>query len=102
MSEERKTPFWPWIVALLIGLPILYVASFGPACWLTNRSAIPRGPVAILYGPLVDRGIENRSGIERFLLWYGTVLCKERYSPYATNILFDLRNERILIRSPQP
>lgn len=34
MSEERKNPVWPWIAALLIGLPVLYVASFGPACWL--------------------------------------------------------------------
>src|SRR5258708_2397178 len=33
MSDDRKKPIWPWIVALLIGLPVLYVASFGPACW---------------------------------------------------------------------
>ncbi len=33
MSEERK-PLWPWIAALLVGLPVLYVASFGPVCWL--------------------------------------------------------------------
>lgn len=31
MNEERN-PVWPWIAALLIGLPVLYVASFGPAC----------------------------------------------------------------------
>jgi hypothetical protein len=30
MSDKRKA-LWPWIVALLIGLPVLYVASFGPA-----------------------------------------------------------------------
>ena len=35
MSEER-TPVWPWIAALLIGLPALYVASFGPACWVSS------------------------------------------------------------------
>jgi hypothetical protein len=34
---EKKTGVWPWIVVLLIGLPVLYVASFGPACWLTSR-----------------------------------------------------------------
>jgi hypothetical protein len=36
MSEERK-PVWPWIVGVLIGLPVLYVASFGPACWACSR-----------------------------------------------------------------
>jgi hypothetical protein len=30
MTDDRK-PIWPWIVALLIGLPVLYVVLFGPA-----------------------------------------------------------------------
>jgi hypothetical protein len=37
MSEERKNHYWPLIVALLIGLPVLYVASYGPACWYWSR-----------------------------------------------------------------
>src|SRR5689334_1826705 len=37
MSDECKIRVWPWIVALLIGLPVLYVASFGPACWACSR-----------------------------------------------------------------
>ena len=41
MSDERK-PLWPWIAALLIGLPLLYVVSFGPACWVTSRSNVTR------------------------------------------------------------
>ncbi|MGE5192006.1 MAG: hypothetical protein ACM3U2_05845 [Deltaproteobacteria bacterium] len=28
LGNDRKTPLWRWIVALLIGLPVLYVASF--------------------------------------------------------------------------
>jgi hypothetical protein len=35
MSDERR-PVCPWILSLLIGLPVLYVASFGPACWLSK------------------------------------------------------------------
>ena len=41
MSDDRKKPIWPWIAVLLIGLPVLYVASFGPACWIAFR--IERG-----------------------------------------------------------
>jgi len=37
MSEDRKKPLWPWIVALVIVLPVLYVASFGPLCWYAER-----------------------------------------------------------------
>jgi hypothetical protein len=32
--NDRKRPLWPLVTAALIGLPVLYVASFGPACWL--------------------------------------------------------------------
>jgi hypothetical protein len=39
MIEERKL-LWPWIATLLIGLPVLYVASFGPACWLADRDFV--------------------------------------------------------------
>ncbi len=37
MSDGSARPLWPWIVALLIGVPMLYVASFGPACRLEDR-----------------------------------------------------------------
>src|SRR5262245_34290699 len=46
MSKERK-PLWPWIVILLIGLPVLYVASFGPVCWLAERHLIPTSSVEV-------------------------------------------------------
>ena len=39
MTERKKRAVWPWAVALLIGLPVLYMASFGPACWLTAQPA---------------------------------------------------------------
>jgi len=41
MSDDRKTPAWPWIVALLIGPPVLYVASFGLACALAEHDVLP-------------------------------------------------------------
>jgi hypothetical protein len=34
MSDDRKKPFWPWIVILLIGLSVLYAASSGPLSWM--------------------------------------------------------------------
>jgi hypothetical protein len=33
MNDDRKS-LWPWIAALLIGLPVMYVASFGPVYML--------------------------------------------------------------------
>ena len=51
MSDERR-PVWPWIAALLIGLPVLYVASFGPACWAADLAGSGDAYVTILYRPV--------------------------------------------------
>ena len=36
MSDEGK-PLWPWIAAVLIGLPVLYLLSFGPFTWMCDQ-----------------------------------------------------------------
>jgi hypothetical protein len=86
MSDERK-PLWPWIVALLIGLPVLYVASFGPACWwfsdesfigVTHFRVIPR-----FYWP-VEWLIRNGPDfIASPLLWYGAAFTPEHLIGFA-------------------
>src|SRR5262249_39049162 len=53
MSDDRKKPVWQLIVALLIGLPVLYVASFGPACWAVANGKIAARPVARVYWPVL-------------------------------------------------
>jgi hypothetical protein len=50
MSDDRKKHLWPWIAGLLIGLPVLNVASFGPACWIANRSE--RIKIPTFYWPI--------------------------------------------------
>jgi hypothetical protein len=52
MSDDRKKPVWPWITALLIGLPVLYLVSFGPACWITSVAGDGR-TIEVLYQPLL-------------------------------------------------
>ena len=58
--SERKKPVWPWIVTCVVMLPVSYVLSFGPACWISaypNRG-FPGGPLTktphamIVYWPL--------------------------------------------------
>ncbi len=53
MNDVRKNPLWPWIVALLIGLPVTYVASFGPACGMWTYDWISDDTFILAYGPLV-------------------------------------------------
>ena len=77
MSEERKPHVWPWIPALLIGLPVFYVGSFGPACWLTAdprpidplRSVEPpRG--MLIYWPLGHLADKGPNAVMQWLQWW--------------------------------
>ena len=74
MSEERKklSGVWPWIGAVLIGLPVLYVVSFGPACWLCDRHIVQSEWVGRLYQPLVRFAVAVNA--QDAILWYGELL----------------------------
>ena len=70
MTEERKKSGWPWIVGLLIVLPVLYVASFGPACWLGQRDVVSVVFVNAVYGPIVWSMRQGPTPVRRFLRSY--------------------------------
>jgi|SRR5579863_7299258 len=44
-----------WVARTLavIGLPALYVLSFGPACWLVDRGHLAARPSAVVYSPVL-------------------------------------------------
>ncbi len=52
MSEEHKKSFWPWIVALLIGVLPLYLTSFGPACNLCDKGYVSGTTLWRIYRPV--------------------------------------------------
>jgi len=83
MSDDRKRPLWPWIVALLIGLPVVYLLSFGPACLAvqlaTGKCITYAGSlfgnselIDTLYAPLdwMDCKSEFAASV---IWWYGTL-----------------------------
>jgi hypothetical protein len=73
MSEERKSLVWPWVVALLVVPPILYVVSFGPACWIARIGFLPTRAVIIAYRPIVENAHEWPCGIgEAFYSYSGS------------------------------
>ncbi len=73
MSDDRKKSVWPWIVALVIGLPVLYVASFGPACWLTSRGWIS-DTTMLLYIPLANLPEPIAGWIELYGNWFADAM----------------------------
>ena len=70
-DNNRKYSVWPWVVALLIGLPVLYVASIGPACWVTSRLRIGESAVTFVYGPVVNFAADSNCEFAvEFIHWW--------------------------------
>jgi hypothetical protein len=47
-----------WIVVVLA--PLLYVASFGPACWITSHAGIDGYWLFCVYAPFIYLGAERQ------------------------------------------
>jgi len=89
MNDDQQRPLWPWIVSMLIGLPVLYVVSFGPACWCCNYSSLDARLTWKIYRPIT-------------LSWYSA-----RPSAYSTALLrwcdlFGKDHRSYGYRFPQP
>jgi hypothetical protein len=73
MSNERKKRTWPWIVALLISLPVVYLASFGPACWIAGRIPWMSQHLLVIYRPLDRAAWDLPDSVSESLDWYGAL-----------------------------
>jgi hypothetical protein len=85
MSEERrKSHVWHWVAASLVGLPALYVALFGPACWLAASMPSLRPTVAQAYWPLTKAVWSSRSDFALQALWrYGMLSSPSNFKTVA-------------------
>ena len=50
---NRRERWTKWTLAAAIGVPGLYILSFGPACWMVDRGNVAARPVAMLYRPIL-------------------------------------------------
>ncbi len=49
---NRRERWAKWTLATVVALPILYVASFGPACWLVSRIESFDSELPEIYTPI--------------------------------------------------
>ena len=74
---NRRERWAKWTLASAVGLPVMYVASFGPACWLVSHDGLPRLGTARIYRPLVHISNKEVSAVSSILCWYAEVLDAE-------------------------
>jgi hypothetical protein len=106
MGEDRSKPVCPWIAILLIGLPMLYLASFGPACWLANSgNANADRAVHNFYGPLTEVGKRAYAwgiplGYEKNpLVWYAGLNMADGLPAWTGEVEYF---GRVPVRDPAP
>ncbi len=52
MTDRKKPGVAFWATVAMVGL-VLYVASFGPACWLVGRGFISSSAASFFYRPVL-------------------------------------------------
>jgi hypothetical protein len=69
--EQRKRHGWPfWLAVALIGLPVLYVASFGPACWVASHTNAGAAWLPVCYRPIVSGLSIKPTRLSAVIEWY--------------------------------
>jgi hypothetical protein len=74
---NRRERWAKRLLAAVIGLPVLYVLSFGPACWMTSARFYPLiGPATKAPRIYVPIGVLRKHApapVVKALDWYATV-----------------------------
>jgi len=80
MSEVRRNAgVWPWIATVVLALPILYVASFGPASWYANGHAEVMPAFKTFYWPVGWTAVNSPARLNRMIRKYATYGCPDNH-----------------------
>lgn len=69
---NRRERWAKWTLAAAIGIPALYIASFGPACWITSRIEFGASKVPIFYLPVIWCMAHDKRDrrVAHAIMWY--------------------------------
>ena len=76
---NRRERWAKWTLVAIVGLPVLYVASFGPACWIVSRNNLNGNWLFIAYRPLVWIMENGPESAFTSLVWYSLVGTAEHW-----------------------
>ena len=92
---NRRERWAKRILAATLLLPVLYVGSFGPACWLVGRRVLPESILTTAYRPCVFLALDGLAPVQN-TLWWWTELCGDGRP--LTDIMFDEALEQLKIK----
>jgi hypothetical protein len=95
---NRREQWAKRTLAGLIGLPVLYFASFGPICWLQDRRILPPMLAQRIYGPLgliLDNCCSDR--ISELVIDYG-ICCSGDANCQSAKTIVGLKMLRVRLQ----
>jgi len=54
MSETPTRSGWGYVVIAIVAITLLYPLSFGPACWISQRTGGDGTVVSVVYQPVLQ------------------------------------------------
>jgi hypothetical protein len=100
---NRRERWAKWALILAVGLPVVYVASFGPACWVSSHTEVGQTAVSWIFRPLGKLCADYSFAVEspspgvhsEWLDWYSTVFAPDGW---AWQYTFDIGSDgRIVV-----
>jgi|GEM_PF-6597946 len=90
---SRKKPgvaFWATVVVVVA---LLYVASFGPACWITSHLDRGSNLIPVVYRPIAwAMSAERNTVVNRVSKWYAKVGAPENWE-WQAEVEFGIATE---------
>ena len=90
MSELRKKPgvaFWATVV--VVCLPIAYVLSFGPACWLVAKEYLGTDTIWRMYRPIARLVSDPDDSIAKRAVCQWVSICRGEFGLAVLQLTFD-------------
>ncbi|HLJ10213.1 MAG TPA: hypothetical protein VKU82_03440 [Planctomycetaceae bacterium] len=67
---NRRDRWAKWSLAATVGLPVLYVLGFGPACWASSRLQSSGKVVSAIYWPIIPMMWQGPPAVQEALQQY--------------------------------
>ncbi|MGE5191994.1 MAG: hypothetical protein ACM3U2_05785 [Deltaproteobacteria bacterium] len=72
MTDRKKPGMAFWATVVVVCLPLLYVLSFGPACWITSWTNIGARIIPIVYRP-ITRCLSSSAPVDGAIRWFSNL-----------------------------